>query len=85
MRRSTVRSKGSADLGACGDASSCGFSETSWGWTAGAGVEWRFSRAWSAKAEYLYVRLGSPSFNGNRVTADNTHFQVARIGVNYHF
>jgi outer membrane immunogenic protein len=29
------------------------------GWTAGAGAEWAITNAWSIKAEYLYVDLGS--------------------------
>jgi outer membrane immunogenic protein len=68
------------------------------GWTAGAGGEWRFARAWSVKAEYQYVNLGSDtvtatafvplagqplaSFNANLGHAD---FHVARVGVNFHF
>jgi outer membrane immunogenic protein len=31
------------------------------GWTAGAGVEWAFADNWTARAEYLYVDLGSYS------------------------
>jgi outer membrane immunogenic protein len=34
-------------------------SETDWGWTLGAGAEYRINEAWSFKAEYLYVDLGS--------------------------
>ena len=32
------------------------------GWTAGAGVEWMYTRNWSFKAEYLYVDLGSADY-----------------------
>ncbi len=34
-------------------------STTKVGWAAGAGIEYAFSGAWSAKAEYLFVDLGS--------------------------
>ena len=34
-------------------------SETDWGWTLGGGAEYRINEAWSFKAEYLYVDLGS--------------------------
>jgi outer membrane immunogenic protein len=34
-------------------------SDTSTGWTVGAGVEYAFLNNWSAKLEYLYVDLGS--------------------------
>jgi len=38
-------------------------STTQAGWTAGAGVEWAFADNWTAKAEYLYIDLGT--WNGN--------------------
>jgi opacity protein-like surface antigen len=48
-------------VGACVAATTSG---TSIGWTAGAGMEWKFSRNWSAKAEYLYVDLGKHAATG---------------------
>ena len=39
------------------------FSQTKIGWTAGAGVEGHLFGNWSAKAEYLYMDLGSVSGN----------------------
>lgn len=39
----------------------CG-SDTKTGWTAGGGLEWAFNDKWSAKAEYLFVDLGSAHF-----------------------
>jgi outer membrane immunogenic protein len=36
--------------------------ETRWGWTAGAGVEYAFTRNWSFKAEYLYLDFGRFSY-----------------------
>lgn len=69
------------------------------GWTAGGGGEWRWSRHWSLKLEYLYVNLGSASavstaFATNiagrtlaSYTANfgRTDFHVVRGGLNFHF
>jgi len=66
------------------------------GWTAGAGVEWMFSRNWSVKAEYLYVDLGTADYHftgttfvGTPHTTDSflgdLTFNVVRAGVNYRF
>ncbi|MER8845950.1 outer membrane protein [Mesorhizobium australicum] len=79
--------KGSADLGACGFVS-CDYSETRWGWAAGAGVEWAMNQKLSFKAEYLHVDLGSPSFstlNPPDPSTDRINFDTVRIGINYHF
>jgi opacity protein-like surface antigen len=69
---------------------------TAFGWTAGAGVEWAFAPQWSAKAEYLYVDLGSINnfisygYNfdngGNSSTMTSTAREtenIVRFGVNY--
>jgi outer membrane immunogenic protein len=63
---------------------------TKQGWTAGAGVEWAFAPAWSAKVEYLYVDLGSTTCAQAAcgfVTDVSVHpkANLARMGVNYHF
>jgi outer membrane immunogenic protein len=57
---------------------------TSFGWVAGAGAEVGFAPHWSAKAEWLYLDLGSRNFS---VTgADNgLAANLLRLGVNYHF
>jgi outer membrane immunogenic protein len=66
------------------------------GWTAGAGVEWMYSRNWSVKAEYLYTDLGSAdyrfigrTFVGTPHTTDSfpadLTFHTVRVGVNYKF
>jgi outer membrane immunogenic protein len=58
------------------------------GWTLGAGVEYAFLGAWSAKAEYLYVDLGTatcePAVCG---PSTDVHFKtnMVRLGVNYRF
>jgi outer membrane immunogenic protein len=63
-----------------------GLSETKthFGWTAGAGVEVALNRAWSAKAEYLYMDLGDKNYT---LTGISNGFwsNMLRLGVNYHF
>lgn len=60
------------------------------GFVAGGGVEYHFNRAWSVKAEYQYIDLGSTnqsgtSSNGVPLITSNvqTKFQTVRVGVNY--
>ncbi|MGC1694822.1 MAG: outer membrane protein [Pseudolabrys sp.] len=77
--------KGSADTLACFPATTCVFGQTRWGWTVGGGLEYRFARNWSAKVEYLYMNLGSPSFNVGTVTADDFAYNIVRGGVNFRF
>ncbi len=60
------------------------------GWTAGAGVEYTFAGAWSAKFEWLYVDLGSAtcSYSTCVLPTDATvdfMANILRLGVNYHF
>ena len=66
-----------------------GASNTSAGWTAGAGIEVGLTGNWSAKAEYLYVDLGkfNCGTNCNGLPTDNVsmHDNVVRAGVNYRF
>src|SRR5207302_633067 len=76
------------------------FSGVRYGWTAGAGAEWKFSSNWSAKAEYLYYDLGSVSYAGTPIAttigggafSTNTirsttqyNGNIVRVGVNYSF
>lgn len=62
-------------------------SSTRVGWTVGAGLEKKFTPNWSAKAEYLYMDLGSQTYFGG--TADEVrvkfHDHIARVGINYQF
>jgi outer membrane immunogenic protein len=66
-------------------------SNTSTGWTVGAGLEWRFAPAWSVKAEYLYVDLGSHSdtivYNYGPTSSLTSTVRetdnIVRVGVNY--
>ena len=66
-----------------------GASNTSAGWTAGAGIEVGLTGNWSAKAEYLYVDLGrfncGVSCNGLPTDNVSMHDNVVRAGVNYRF
>jgi outer membrane immunogenic protein len=64
------------------------------GWTVGAGAEWKFAPAWSVKAEYLYVDLGTHSslitytyggFTSTLRSSVHDTFNIARVGVNYSF
>ena len=69
------------------------FSSTRWGWTVGAGSEWKFAANWSLKSEVLYMQfkeqqdtffsLVSPA--GNYRFNNNNNAVVARMGVNYIF
>jgi outer membrane immunogenic protein len=70
------------------------YDATRGGWTAGGGIEHAFGRNWSVKAEYLYVDLGSftyntvvvPIFTGEAFAANvKTRMHVARLGINYRF
>jgi len=67
---------------------------TSAGWTAGAGFEWMFAPQWSLKGEYLYVDLGRHSntltytygpFTSTLTSTVRDTYNIGRAGVNYHF
>jgi outer membrane immunogenic protein len=63
-------------------------SKSKLGWTAGAGVEYAFMGAWSAKLEYLYVDLGKASCGATVcVIAADVKFatNIVRVGLNYRF
>lgn len=70
-----------------------GGSGSSWvaGWTVGAGLEAALAPRWTAKIEYLYVDLGTPTvfndvFVGVPVAQSiRTNASVVRVGVNYRF
>jgi outer membrane immunogenic protein len=63
------------------------------GWTVGAGVEWSFAPAWSAKLEYNFMDFGgdSPRFCGGGGGGCGTAFNIEQnihlvtVGVNYRF
>jgi outer membrane immunogenic protein len=63
------------------------------GFVVGGGVEYSFAPAWSVKAEYQYISLGSENVSGvstNSVFLQTTNnidakFNTVRIGLNYKF
>jgi outer membrane immunogenic protein len=63
-----------------------GFSEsnTSAGWTIGAGAEFAINQNWSAKVEYLYVDLSERNFMLTGLQ-NGYSFSTVRLGVNYRF
>jgi outer membrane immunogenic protein len=54
------------------------------GWTAGAGLEVGLTQNWSARAEYLYLDLGSATYLLTGTSNDPTA-NLLRFGVNYRF
>ena len=65
-----------------------GATSTNAGWTLGGGIEFAIAGHWTAKAEYLYVDLGS--FNcglacGAVVDNVSFHTNLLRAGINYRF
>ena len=58
------------------------------GWTVGAGIELALTGNWTAKAEYLYVDLGSfdcGTCGGVLPPSIGFATNVFRVGVNYRF
>jgi outer membrane immunogenic protein len=61
------------------------------GYAVGGGLEWAFSRNWTAKAEYLYLGFGDDTISGvgsgsNTYSAKvNNDVQTVRLGLNYKF
>jgi len=66
-----------------------GIDNASTGWTVGAGLEVAIGGGWTAKAEYLFVDLGSANcgFNCGALVNDNASFRtsIVRGGLNYRF
>jgi outer membrane immunogenic protein len=65
-----------------------GTDTTNAGWTLGGGIEFAIAGHWTAKAEYLYVDLGSVSCGlacGAAVQNVNWHANIGRLGLNYRF
>jgi outer membrane immunogenic protein len=62
-------------------------SDTRVGWTAGAGVERKFSPNWSGKLEYLYIDFGSKTYFAGTVNQADVSFHdhIFRAGFNYAF
>ncbi|HJS60443.1 MAG TPA: outer membrane beta-barrel protein [Pseudolabrys sp.] len=67
-------------------------SDTSVGWTAGAGFEWSFAPNWSVLFEYAHYEFGTnsltftdPSNGRSNIFTVNTDIDVVKMGVNYRF
>ena len=62
-------------------------SDTRVGWTAGAGVERKFSPNWSGKLEYLYMDFGTKTYFAGTVNQADVSFHdnIFRAGINYEF
>jgi outer membrane immunogenic protein len=68
--------------------------DTLTGYVVGGGVEYKINPAWSVKAEYQYINLGSDHLSGqftnivpvhNARTDDIDHmYNTVRVGLNYH-
>ena len=67
-------------------------SNTTLGWTAGAGVDVALSSNWSARLEYLHIRANGitssvsiPGFIGNGTAAETASYRdnIVRVGLNY--
>lgn len=81
---------GGAAFGNIDIAAAPGFSgseDTKVGWTAGAGVEFALGGNWTAKAEYLYVDLGSADCGVGCPVGTDTGLtsNIVRAGINYRF
>jgi outer membrane immunogenic protein len=62
---------------------------TNAGWTAGGGLEYGFTKNWSARIEYLHIDLGTATFMGaasgtSTLTVPVTD-DLVRAGINYHW
>jgi outer membrane immunogenic protein len=63
-------------------------SDTRWGWTAGAGVEYAFAPQWSAKLEYNYMDFGTRNYTfaaGGISTDIDQQIHAVKFGINYKF
>ncbi|HZL30443.1 MAG TPA: outer membrane protein [Pseudolabrys sp.] len=63
-------------------------SETKFGWTAGAGIEYAVLTNWSAKLEYLYADLGKSTCSAATCGTDTEvtfKSSMVRLGLNYRF
>jgi outer membrane immunogenic protein len=64
-----------------------GISDTQnhFGYAVGAGVEYAFMPNWSAKAEYLYMGLGSEDYFSGAVRSGDLDVHTIKFGLNYRF
>ena len=73
----------SASAAGAGAALTGSDTQTRFGWTAGAGIEYAFTNNISAKVEYLHVDLGTQT----QITVDSVKFttDLVRGGINLRF
>ncbi len=67
-----------------------GISDTQdhWGYAVGGGIEYAFAPNWSAKAEYLYLGLGSKTYFSNiagGISSGDLDVHTVKFGLNYRF
>jgi outer membrane immunogenic protein len=65
-------------------------SNTHVGWTVGGGVEWALVDNWTAKVEYLYVKLDNETYFANTVGSGlgfdaDLDVHTIKVGLNYRF
>jgi outer membrane immunogenic protein len=63
-------------------------SQTNWGWTVGAGVDYKLTSHWFARVEYLYVDLGSlngPIGTSGYTSSLSSKLSIGRLALNYKF
>ncbi|MGA2817094.1 MAG: outer membrane beta-barrel protein [Xanthobacteraceae bacterium] len=79
----TASASATAAILGIGAAATLADTQTRFGWTAGAGIEYAVTNNISAKVEYLYVDLGSQ----NQILLDNVKFTTSMVrgGVNLKF
>ena len=79
----TATANASAAAGGVGAAVTVADTQTRFGWTAGAGLEYAFNNYLSAKVEYMYVNLGTQT----QINVDSVTFNtnIVRAGLNMHF
>jgi len=59
-------------------------SNTQYGWTAGAGIEWVVGNNWTAKVEYLHYDFDEKTYS-NVVGKVGATLETVKIGLNYRF
>jgi outer membrane immunogenic protein len=70
-----------------------GSSNSTTGWTAGAGLEWAFYTNWTARVEYDFIGLGNRTFTvpaaspvlARDTFTSNGNIQMVMVGLNYLF
>jgi len=78
-----------ADYAVAAGAGATSFNATRAGWTIGAGAEYSFNPAWSAKIEYAFLDFGTSNYAyaiaGGVPVGIDTQVHEVKVGLNYHF